>query len=149
MEYVTFYDGENIVGQLTKSNRVIADNKDNYMIHFVDGYESLEAVLAFFVIYYDYRYYNNTAKAHKGVKYVYKKSYDRNIDKYDPDFIRRNFGEEETARMDAFFEESVKKANPMNMKVFWIIFAAGWAVAIIITLIVLIATGVIWLPFIW
>lgn len=149
MEYVTFYDGETVVGQLTKSNRVIADNKDNYMIHFVDGYESLEAVLAFFVIYYDYRYYNNTAEAHKGVKYVYKKNYDRNIDKYDPDFIRRNFGEDENARMDSFFEESVKKANPMNMKVFWIIFGSCWAVGIIITLIVLFATGVIWLPFIW
>lgn len=51
--------------------------------------------------------------------------------------------------MDAFFEESVKKANPMNMKVFWIIFGSCWAAGIIITLIVLIATGVIWLPFIW
>ena len=101
----------------------------------------------FFTIYYDYRYYNNTAKAHKGVTYVYKKNYDRNIDKYDPDFIRRNFGEGEKARMDTFFAESVKKANPMNMKVFWIIFGSCWGVGIIIALIVLIASGVIWLPF--
>ena len=143
MEYVTFYDGETVVGQLTKSNKIVADNKDNYMIHFVDGYESLEAVLPFLVMYYDYRYYNNTANIHKGYKVVYKKVYDRNIDKYDPDFIKNNFGETELARMDAFFAESVKKTSTMNMKVFWLIFGIGWGVAILIGLIILILTGVI------
>lgn len=143
MEYVTFYDGETVVGQLTKSNKIVADNMDNYMIHFVDGYDSLEAVLAFFVMYYDYRYHNNTANVHKGYKVVYKKVYHRNIDKFDPDFIKNNFGEEEITHMDTFFKESVKKSSTLNMKVFWIIFGAGWALAIIVALVILIMTGVI------
>ncbi len=143
MEYVTFYDGETVVGQLTKSNKIVADNKDSYMIHFVDGYDNLEAVLAFFVIYYDYRYHNNTAEFYKGYKVVYKKTYHRNIDKYDPDFIRNNFGEAEMLHMDTFFKESVKKSSSLNMKVFWIVFGVAWAVVIIIALAVLITTGVI------
>lgn len=147
MEYVTFYDGENVVGQLTKSNRVIADNMDYYMIHFVDGYESLEAVLAFFAIYYDYRYHNNTAKAYKGYKVVYKKTYHKNIDKFDPDFIRNNFGEDELMHMETFFKDSIQKSSTLNMKVFWTIFGAGWAAAIMIALVVLIMTGVIHIPF--
>ncbi len=147
MEYVTFYDGETVVGQLTKSNKIVADNKDNYMIHFVDGYDSLETVLAFFVMYYDYRYYNNTANMHKGYKVVYKKVYNKNIDKYDPDFIKNHFGEEELMRMDTFFKESIQTSSSLNMKVFWIIFGVGWALAIIVALIILIATGVIYFSF--
>ncbi len=79
---------------------------------------------AFFAIYYDFKYHNNTAKMHRGYKVVYKKNFHKNIDKYDPDFIRRNFGENELQRMETFFKESVKKTSTLNLKVFWIIWGA-------------------------
>ncbi len=84
---------------------------------------------------------------HKGYKVVYKKVYNKNIDKYEPEFIKNNFGEEELMRIDTFFKESIKKSSSLNMKMFWIIFGVGWALAIIVTLIILIATGVIYFSF--
>lgn len=139
MEYVSFYDGETIVGQMTKSNRLVANNMDHYMIHFVDGYDGLEPVLAFFAIYYDFMYHNHSGEVHKGYKISYKTTYHKNIDKYDPDFIRRNFGEAESLRMDEFFKTSAKASSTLNMKTFWIIFAAGWGVALLIAAIILMA----------
>ena len=62
-------------------------------------------------------------------------------------FIRNNFREDELMHMEIFFKDSVKKSSTLNMKVFWTIFGAGWAVAIFIVLLILIMTGVIYIPF--
>ncbi len=127
-ENVTFYNGETVVGQLTKSNGMIADNKDNYMIHFIDEYIELKPLLAFFVIYYDFRYHNNTGEAFKGYKVSYNKSLHKNVDKYDMDFISRNFGDSAVQQMNNFFSESVekqKKKMSKGMKLFWTLFGVG------------------------
>lgn len=137
MEYVSFYDGETLVGQMSKSNKIVADNQDHYMIHFIDGYEGLEPILAFFTIYYDFTYHNNSGEVHKGYKVTYKVSYHKNIDKYDPDFISRNFGIEENLRMNEFFKNSAAASSTLNMKTFWLIFGIGWGVALLIAAIVL------------
>lgn len=136
-ENVTFYDGETVVGQITKSNRMVADNKDNYMLHFIDGYDDLKPLLAFFVIYYDFRYHNNTGEAFKGTKVSYKKSLHKNVDKYDLDFISSNFGNDAVQQMNNFFTESVKKSSSMNLKLFWTIFGIGIGLALFMAAIII------------
>ena len=137
MEYVSFYDDVTLAGQLSKSNKIVADNKDHYMIHFVEGYEGLEPILAFFAIYYDFMYHNNSGEVHKGYKSSYKVTYHKNNNKYDPDFISRNFGEEERLRMNEYFKASAAASSTLNMKTFWLIFGISWGVALLIAAIVL------------
>ena len=134
-EYVSFYIGEAQVGQLTKSNKVV-DNMDSYMLHFLNGFEDMTPILAFFTIYYDFLFHNHSGEINKtySVKYTY--SYNKNNDKYDSDFILRNFGAAEVARMEEALKVEPKVAG-MSLKTFWIIFAAGWGVALLIALIVL------------
>ena len=140
-EYVSFYDGEVQVGQLTKSNKVV-DNKDTYMLHFLNGFEELTPILAFFTIYYDFLYCNHSGEFNKtySVKYTY--SFDRNSDKYNEDFILKNFGEAEVARMEEVFKVE-PKVGGMSLKTFWIIFAAGWGIALTIAAIILIIVFVL------
>ena len=124
-ENVTFYDGETIVGQLTKSTKVIADNKDKYMLHFIDGYEDLKPLLAFFTVYYDFRYHNKTGEVVATTNASFKKSLHKNLDKYDLDFISSNFGSDAVQQMNSFFadsEEKQKKKMSKGMKLFWTIF---------------------------
>lgn len=128
-ENVTFYDGDTVVGQLTKSNAMVANNKDNYMLHFIDEYVELKPLLAFFAIYYDFVYHNNTGEAVVGYKVSYKKSLHKNVDKYDMDFIRNNFGENAVQDMNNFFKDSVKKSSSLNLKLFWTIFGIGVGLA--------------------
>lgn len=134
-EYISFYDEETQVGQITKSNKVV-DNLDSYMLHFLDGYDEWLPMLAFFTIYYDFLYYNHSGEMNKtySVKYTY--TIGKNNDKYDENFILNNFGAEEVTRM-----EELMKVKPMvggmSLKTFWIIFAAGWGVALLIAAIIL------------
>ena len=127
-ENVTFYDGETVVGQLTKSNGMVVDNKDNYMLHFIDEYSELKPLLAFFAIYYDYRYHNNTGEVFAGKKVSYNKSLHKNVDKYDMEFITRNFGTSAVRQMNDFFKGSVEKSKKhmsKNMKLFWTLFGVS------------------------
>lgn len=135
-EYVSFYDGETQVGQITKSNKVV-DNLDSYMMHFLNGYDQWLPILAFFVIYYDFLYYNHSGEINKTYSVKYSYTIDKNKDKYNENFILNNFGADEVARM-----EELMKVKPMvggmSLKTFWIIFAAGWGIALLIAAIILI-----------
>lgn len=141
-EFISFYDGETQVGQITKSNKVV-DNLDTYMVHFLNGYNEWMPIIAFFTIYYDFLYHNHSGEVNKTYSVKYSYSISKNQDKYNEDFILKNFGEKEVARM-----EEVMKVKPMvagmSMKTFWIIFASGWGAALLIAAIVLlIVFGVI------
>lgn len=129
-QYVSFYDGESQVGQLTKSNKVV-DNLDHYVLHFLDGFEEWIPMLAFFTIYYDFIYNNNSGELQKSYEVKYTYSFDKNSSKYQDTFIRDNFSEAEEARM-----EELLKVTPMvggmTLKTFWIIFGVGWGVALFI-----------------
>lgn len=135
-EFISFYDGEIQVGQITKSNKVV-DNLDSYMLHFVDGYDEWLPMLAFFTIYYDFLYYNHSGEINKTYSVKYSYTIDKNKDKYNEDFIVKNFGPEEVARMEELMKVKPTVAG-MSLKTFWIIFAAGWGVALLIAAIILI-----------
>ncbi len=134
-EYISFYEEETQVGQISKSNKVV-DNLDSYLLHFLDGYDEWLPMLAFFTIYYDFLYYNHSGESNKtySVKYTY--TIGKKKDKYNEDFILKNFGAEEVTRM-----EELMKVKPMvggmSLKTFWIIFAAGWGAALLIAAIIL------------
>lgn len=140
-EAVSFYEEDMQVGQLTKSNRV-SNNLDNYMLHFLDGFDQWKPILACFVIYYDFLYHGHAGEYRKGYTVKYTYSFDRNNEKYQDDFIRDNFGEEELKRMEAFFKVK-PMVGSMSLKTFWIIFAAGWGIALAVAAIVLIIVFVL------
>ena len=138
-EVVSFYQNERQVGQLTRSNSTV-NNQDRYLPHFLPGYESWLPILAFFTVYYDFMYHNNSGKVMIGysTKYVY--TYDKNNKKYDKNFIRNNFGQAEDDRINGKGSNSMKaKASVGNltMKQFWTIFGIGWGVAILTAVIIL------------
>lgn len=135
-EFVSFYDGETQVGQITKNNKVV-DNLDAYILHFLDGYDGWTPILAFFTIYYDYLYYNHSGQINKTYSVKYNYTFDRNNDKYNEDFILKNFGAEEVARMEELMKVT-PKIGGMSMKTFWIIFASVWGAALLIAAIILI-----------
>lgn len=127
-EIVTFYDGETVVGQLTKSSVMIAENKNNYMLHFIDEYKELKPVLAFFAIYYDFTYHKGEDTIN-GNKALYKKSLSKNVEKYDFDFISKTFGEDAVTQMNTFFKGEVKKTVSKNAKLNWTLVGIGVGLA--------------------
>ncbi len=113
-EYVSFYDGETQVGQLTKSGKV-NNYLDRYMMHFLDGFEDWKRMLAAFCVYYDAIYHDHTGEYQIG---------------YNEDFIRNHFGKEELDRMERFFYVKPMVGN-MTMKTFWIVFATGVGISLL------------------
>ncbi len=149
-EVVCFYENDRQIGQLTKPNYVV-DNLDQYMLHFVDGYEDWIAVLSLFTVYFDHIYHGNAGNMRIGVSTSVTYSYSPYNKFYDKDFILRHFGTEEAARV-----ENPKKAMKLagingnigdmvkrTPKWFWIMFAGIWLFVFLIFAIVLM---IIFLP---
>ncbi len=139
IEVVSFYEEDRVVAQLTKSNKSV-DNLDRYLLHVIDGYDAWLPVMVFFVVYFDFIYHNNSGEIMVGTKIKYTYSFDKNMDKYDPNFILANFGQEEADRIAGKGPNSIVPPTTvagMSMKTFWIIFGSCWGVAILIALIVL------------
>lgn len=111
------------------------------MLHFVEGYDAWMPMLAFFVIYYDFLYHNNSGEVFRGKKVSYTVTFHKNSNKFDKNFILRHFGEAECARMDAVFKAG--SSGGMNMKLFWLIFGLGWGAALLITGLILLLIYVI------
>lgn len=138
-EVVSFYVNDHQVGQLTRSNRVV-NNLDRYLLHFLPGYEAWLPVLGLFTVYYDFLYHNNSGEVMIGysTKKIY--TYDKNNDKYDKNFILKNFGQAEDDRINGKGDNSIEAkamVGNLTMKQFWTIFAIGWGVAILISIIIL------------
>lgn len=137
-EIVSFYDDEKEVGVIIKPLST-KNNLDRYMVYFLDEYENLLPLISFFTIYYDYLYHNNSGKYEKSIKFERSYSIDMNNDKYDPDFIKNEFGIDENNRVEdiiKFNEQELKKETKKFLKLFWTIFVGSWAIAIIITIVV-------------
>jgi len=133
-EFISFYENDAQIGQTTRWNATV-NNMDTYHIHFLPGYENLLPILTFFMTYYDFVYHNNTSEAMIGYKVSYTYTYSKNSDKYDSQFILRNFGPEENDRISGKGPNSIKpeaKVGNLSMKTFWIIFGVGWFVALLI-----------------
>ena len=114
-EVVSFYENDVQVGQLTRSSKV-TDHLDVYYVHFLPQYDN-----------------NNSGQYYKGTMLEKQYTYDKNNDKYNENFIRANFGEAEHARVEAFINRKMEmKVGNLTMKQFWIIFAVGWGVALLL-----------------
>ena len=131
-EVVSFYENDVQVGQLTRSSKV-TDHLDVYYVHFLPQYDNLLPLISMFTVYYDFLFHNNSGQYYKGTTLEKQYTYDKNNDKYNENFIRANFGEAEHARVEAFINRKVEmKVGNLTMKQFWIIFAVGWGVALLL-----------------
>lgn len=132
MELISFYDAEtdSQIGQLMRPNKVV-DNKDRYMLHFVDGYDTYLPVMAFFTVYCDFLWHNNTGEAMMGTKIQYNYTYGPNDHKVNENFVLEQFGQAEVDRMNSILNPPTM-VGPLNMKQFWTIFAIGWLVALLL-----------------
>lgn len=98
--YVSIYDGDRQIAQITKPLTVI-DNLDVYFLHIKDEYASIVPVLTFFTVYYDYRKYNHSGELTKNsVQIATSYSYGKNNDKYNPNWIAGEFGRQAADELD-------------------------------------------------
>lgn len=144
-EAVSLYENDVQIGQITRTRKVV-DNLDWYIVHIVPQYDSLLPLIAMFTVFYDYCYHNNSGQFVKGTYISKSYTYDYNSKKYNKDFIRNAFGEQEHERLEAFVNRKVEmKVGSLTMKQFWILFAAVWGISLaavgIILLIVLLKFG--------
>ncbi len=138
-EVISLYINDAQIGQISRSN-ITVNNRDCYLLHILPGYESWMMLLSFFVIYFDFRYHNNNGEVVIGKKVQMVYTYDKNNDKYDPDFVRLHFGQEEEDRINGSGPGSIRPEGNgmgMSMKTFWIIFGVGWGVALLAAAIIL------------
>lgn len=103
-EVVSFYENDVQIGQLTKPNCVF-DNLDRYFLHFSSDTLRRE-VIGLFVIYYDFMYHSNSGSIHIGWDAHTTYTYDKNNDKYNKDYIKEQFGEEENERVEKFISDT-------------------------------------------
>ena len=143
-EVVSLYENDVQIGQITRTQKVV-DNLDWYIVHIVPQYDSLLPLMAMFTVFYDYCYHNNSGQFVKGTYVSKTYTYDYNSKKYNKDFIRQNFGEQEHERLEAFINRKVEfKVGNLTMKQFWIIFALGLGLVIAAVAIVFL---IIWFNF--
>ena len=102
---VSIYEDEMQIAQITKPLAVI-DNLDIYFLHIKEEYASMIPVLSFFIIFYDYRKYNNSGQIVKhSVEVTNSYSYSKNNCKYNSGWISREFGQQASEE----FEQILKK----------------------------------------
>ena len=107
--FVSIYEDDTQIAQITKPHTV-TDNLDVYYLHIKDEYSFLLPVLSFFVVFFDYSRYNHSGELRMGTQYDIKYSYDKNIDKYNPNWIAEEFGRQEAEE----FEEIIKGTNEVD-----------------------------------
>ena len=97
---ISVFEGARQVAQITKPLDVW-NRLDIYYLHLDDGYRSLLPILSFFTVYVDARRFDRpgqitAASAEKNWSYTF----DQNNDRYDPDWIRRTFGQGAADHLD-------------------------------------------------
>lgn len=142
-EVISIYENDVQIGQITRSLKVV-NNLDSYFVHILPEYDEWHVLIAMFTIYYDYRFHNNSGQAFIGTSVNITYTYDKNNKKYNKNFIRENFGEEEHNRVESYLNRKVEmRAGWITVKRFWIIFGAGWAITLL-TLLILWLTGILY-----
>lgn len=88
------------IAQITKPLKTI-NGLDEYFLHLLDGYEMYFEVLTFFTVYYDHIQHGEYQGVMRGnaKKTSYSVEYSRNLDGYDEHFIEKNFGIDETLKL--------------------------------------------------
>ena len=97
---VSICDGPRQIAQITKPLAVL-DNLDLYYLHIAEEFDGLLPLLAFFVVYYDYRKYGGSGQlTKKSARLSWSWTYHKNNRFYDPDWIARQFGEEAARQLE-------------------------------------------------
>ena len=115
---ISIYDGERQIAQVTKPLDVW-DRLDIFYLHLDDGYGDLLPILSFFTIYVDAQKFNRPGQITvDAVEKNWSYSFDRNNERYDPDWIRRTFGQGEADRLNHLLETHPEKApkDPVQAK---------------------------------
>lgn len=115
--YVSIYDGDRQIAQITKPLAVI-DNLDVYFLHIKDEYASIVPVLSFFTVYYDYRKYNHSGELTKNsVQIATSYSYGKNNDKYNPNWISGEFGQQAADELDQTLKKIAEQSSAQAKKI--------------------------------
>ena len=124
---ISIYDGERQIAQVTKPLDVW-DRLDIFYLHLDDAYQDMLPILSFFIVYVDARKFNRPGNiSGYSVEKHWSYSYDRNNDKYDPDWIRRTFGQDTADQLQTLLEthperrprdpEQVRKSRRRSLRI--------------------------------
>lgn len=115
---ISVFDGARQIAQITKPMDVW-DRLDIFYLHLDDGYEDLLPILSFFTIYVAAQKFNRPGQITvDAVEKNWSYSFDRNNERYDPDWIRRTFGQGEADRLNHLLETHPEKPpkDPVQAK---------------------------------
>lgn len=108
-EIASFYENDVQIGQLTRPRKVM-DNLERYYVHFLPEYDNLLPLIAMYTVFYDFLYHNDSGELPKGAKKLsLAYTHDVHDNKYNPDFIRVHFGEQEARRIDELVPEKLSE----------------------------------------
>lgn len=97
---ISVFEGARQVAQITKPLDVW-NRLDIYYLHLDDGYRSLLPILSFFTVYVDARRFDRPGQiTAASVEKNWSYTFDQNNDRYDPDWIRRTFGQGAADHLD-------------------------------------------------
>lgn len=132
--YVSIYDGEKQIAQITKP-LAVTDNLDIYFLHIKDEYEAIIPVLSFFTVYYDYINYNNSGEFVKNsVEVSVSYTYGKNNNKYNPNWIAQEFGQQVSDELKQTLETLTGQSVAQVKKVFKIV-GLGFLILILVGII--------------
>lgn len=134
IEVISFYENEQQIAQLTKPLSV-ENNLDLYYLHLADEKDDLFPILAFFTIYYDYRYYHNNGQFVSGKERVsIEYTFDKNNKYYNQNWIKQQFGSLEAEHFQNELKqhrEASKKRMQKAFMIFGIVFTSLLAVFVL------------------
>lgn len=115
--YVSIYDGEKQIAQITKPLTVV-DNLDVYFLHVKEEYAPAVPILSFFTVYYDYRKYNNSGElTKKSVEFVTSYTFGGNNGKYNPNWITEEFGRQVSDEFKQILEKRMEQSSVQAKKI--------------------------------
>ena len=90
---ISIYNGERQIAQVTKPLDV-CNRLDVYYLHLDDSFRNMLPILSFFVIYVDAMNFNCPGQFGYSIEKNRSYSFNKNNDRYDPDWISKTFGQE-------------------------------------------------------
>lgn len=107
---ISVFDGERQIAQITKPLDTW-DRLDVFYLHMEDGCRDMLPILSFFTIYVDARQFNRPGRYSRyEVEKSWSYTFDRNNDKYDPNWVRRTFGPEEADHLNQLLSTRPEKS---------------------------------------
>ena len=106
---VSVFDGERQIAQISKPLDVW-DRLDVFYLHLDEAYRHMLPILSFFTVYVDALKFNRPGWiAGSSVEKSWSYTFDRNNDKYDPDWVSRTFGREAAWHLEELLQQPQKR----------------------------------------